>query len=128
MSRSAPGWTLSGVTRLSDKVGEIRAALGLSQPRHARAAPGVMIEQLTMAPYRAAQLQTQAAETKSLEAAQVFNTAAARLLAEFRKTALALQTDRAKSLALTRAERDAAQTARARTQTGGRKTAKGGQR
>jgi hypothetical protein len=70
----------------------------------------MLIEQLTMAHYRAAQLQAQAAEARSLEAIQIYNSAAGRLLAEFRKTALALQTYREKSLALARAERDATQT------------------
>jgi len=69
----------------------------------------MLIEQLTMAHYRGAQLQAQAAEAKSLEAVQVYNTAAGRLLAEFRKTALALQTYREKAIALARAECRASQ-------------------
>jgi hypothetical protein len=85
----------------------------------------MMIEQLTLCHFRAAQLQAQAAEAKGLEAIQIYNIAAARLLAEFRKTALALQTYRAQSLALARAEREAAQT-RVVSQGEGRDAAKKG--
>lgn len=73
----------------------------------------MMVEQLTMAHYRAAQLQCQAAEAKSIDAAQIYNTAAARLLAEFRKTAMALQEYRQRALSLARAEREAAHESKA---------------
>jgi hypothetical protein len=69
----------------------------------------MLVEQLAVAHYRAAQLQTKAAEAKNLEAARVYNGAAGRMLAEFRKTALALLAYREKSLALARAEREAEQ-------------------
>jgi hypothetical protein len=67
----------------------------------------MLIEQLALAHFRAAQLQAQAAEAKSLEAARVYNAAAGRMLAEFRKITLTLQTYREKALALARAEREA---------------------
>ncbi len=88
----------------------------------------MLIEQLTMAHFRAAQLQAQAAEAKSAEAVQIYNTAASRLLAEFRKTALALQTYREKAMALARAECQTSPggTASSRASTG--EPAPGGQR
>jgi len=85
----------------------------------------MLLEQLTMAHYRAAQLQSQAAEAKSLEAVQVYNTAAARLLAEFRKTTLALQTYREKTLALARAEREAPKRGAAAGHTGAQEPSQG---
>jgi len=88
----------------------------------------MLIEQLTMAHYRAAQLQAQAAEAKNLEAAQIYNTSAGRMLSEFRKTALAMQTYREKSLALARAEREAAQTGGAVSEPKVQKSARGGQK
>lgn len=54
----------------------------------------MLIEQLTMAHYRTVQLQAQAAEAENVQAAAIYNTAAARLLCEFRKTALSLTLSR----------------------------------
>jgi hypothetical protein len=51
----------------------------------------MLLEQLVMAHYRAAQLQASAGQAQGLEAVRLYNAAAARLLAEFRLTALALK-------------------------------------
>jgi hypothetical protein len=49
----------------------------------------MLLEQLVMAHMRSAQLQSQAGMAESLEAIRLYNSAAARLLGEFRQTALA---------------------------------------
>jgi len=51
----------------------------------------MLVEQLAMMHLRAAQLQAEAGLAKSLEAIRVFNSASARLFAEFRMTVLALK-------------------------------------
>jgi hypothetical protein len=51
----------------------------------------MLIEQLAVCHLRAAQLQSQAGQAEGLEAIELYNAAAARLTAEFRKTALALK-------------------------------------
>src|SRR5262249_13198001 len=51
----------------------------------------MLLEQLVLAHLRAAQLQANAGQAEGLEAARLYNGAAARLLAEFRLTALALK-------------------------------------
>lgn len=50
----------------------------------------MLLEQMAMCHLRSMQLQGQAGEAQGLEAIQLYNAAAARLTAEFRKTALAL--------------------------------------
>ncbi len=50
-----------------------------------------LLEQLFLVHNRLAMLQAQAAEAKTLEEAKVYNSAAARLLAEFRRLALAIR-------------------------------------
>lgn len=54
----------------------------------------MLLEQLVLAHLRAAQLQAHAGMAEGLEAVRLYNAAAARLLAEFRKTALALKSYR----------------------------------
>jgi hypothetical protein len=54
----------------------------------------MLLEQLAICHLRAAQLQGRAGEAVSMEAIELYNMVAARLSAEFRKTALALQTYR----------------------------------
>jgi len=54
----------------------------------------MLLEQLVLAHLRAGQLQAQAGMAEGLEAVRLYNAAAARLLAEFRKTALALKSYR----------------------------------
>jgi hypothetical protein len=88
----------------------------------------MLIEQLTMAHYRVAALQAQSGEAKSLEAAQVYNTAAARMLAEFQKTVLTLQTYREKAIGLARAECRASPSGAASSHTGAKKQARGKRR
>jgi hypothetical protein len=51
----------------------------------------MLIEQLAVCHLRAAQLQGQAGQAESLAAIELYNAAAARLTAEFRKTALVLK-------------------------------------
>ena len=51
----------------------------------------MLLEQLVLAHFRAAQLQANAGQAEGLEAIRLYNGAAARLLAEFRLTALALK-------------------------------------
>jgi hypothetical protein len=51
----------------------------------------MMLEQLLPAHLRCAQFQANAGQAQSLQAVQLYNAAAARLLAEFRLTALALK-------------------------------------
>jgi hypothetical protein len=51
----------------------------------------MLLQQLVLAHLRAAQLQAHAGMAEGLEAVRLYNAAAARLLAEFRKTALALK-------------------------------------
>lgn len=51
----------------------------------------MMIEQLALAHFRIAQLQIKAAHAEGLEAAKIYNAMAARLLGEFRRSALALE-------------------------------------
>lgn len=55
----------------------------------------MLLEQLVVAHLRAAQLQGDAGQAQGLEATRTLNNAAARLLGEFRQTALALQSYRA---------------------------------
>jgi hypothetical protein len=52
---------------------------------------GMMIEQLVMAHFRVAQLHVDAGYCKGAEGMKLYTAAAARLLGEFRRTALALQ-------------------------------------
>jgi hypothetical protein len=54
----------------------------------------MLLDQLAMAHLRAAQLQAFAGTAEGLEAIKLYNSAAARLLSEFRQTALALKTYR----------------------------------
>src|SRR5262245_31788220 len=54
----------------------------------------MLLQQLVLAHLRAAQLQAHAGMAEGLEAARLYNAAAARLLAELRKTALALKSYR----------------------------------
>jgi hypothetical protein len=51
----------------------------------------MLLEQLVLAHLRAAQLQAHAGQAEGLEAARLYNAAAARLMAEVRQTALALK-------------------------------------
>jgi hypothetical protein len=50
----------------------------------------MLLEQLVLAHLRSAQLQAQAGMAEGMEAIKLYNSAAARLLSEFRQTALAL--------------------------------------
>jgi hypothetical protein len=50
----------------------------------------MLLEQLVLAHFRSAQLQAQAGTAEGLEAVKIYNSAAARLLSEFRLTALSL--------------------------------------
>jgi len=54
----------------------------------------MMIEQLAMAHFRVGQLHVRAASAEGIEALKILTTATARLLGEFRRTALALATIR----------------------------------
>jgi hypothetical protein len=56
----------------------------------------MLLEQMAVCHLRALQLQGQAGQAKGLEAIELYNAAAARLTAEFRKTALALKEYRGK--------------------------------
>jgi hypothetical protein len=56
----------------------------------------MLLEQMALCHLRSLQLQSQAGEAKGLEAVELYNSAAARLTAEFRKTALALKEYRSK--------------------------------
>jgi hypothetical protein len=56
----------------------------------------MLLEQMALCHLRSMQLQGQAGEAKGLEAIELYNSAAARLTAEFRKTALALKEYRSK--------------------------------
>lgn len=56
----------------------------------------MLLEQLALCHLRSMQLQGQAGGAKGLEAIELYNSAAARLTAEFRKTALALKEYRSK--------------------------------
>lgn len=51
----------------------------------------MMLEQLALAHFRIGQLQVSAGHAKALEATKIYNSAASRLLGEFRRTALALR-------------------------------------
>ena len=51
----------------------------------------MMIEQLALAHFRIAQLHASAGQAKGIEAAKIYNAAAARMLGEFRRTALGLR-------------------------------------
>jgi hypothetical protein len=51
----------------------------------------MMLEQLAVAHFRIAQLHVRAQKAQGVEAAKLYNAAAARLLGEFRRTALALR-------------------------------------
>jgi hypothetical protein len=51
----------------------------------------MLIEQLCMAHWRIAQIHASAGQAKSMEGTKLYNTVAARLLGEFRRTALALR-------------------------------------
>jgi len=57
----------------------------------------MMIEQAALAHYRIATLHCRAAGTNEIDAAKVFSSAASRLLGEFRRLALALNTYRSKT-------------------------------
>jgi hypothetical protein len=70
----------------------------------------MFLQQVTMAHIRALQVQSEAASAQSLEAIQVLNRAAALLVAEFRQTALALQTYRKNCQSLSRAKAKRAKT------------------
>jgi len=50
----------------------------------------MMLEQLVLTHYRIGQLQVQASCAESKEGVKIYNSAASRLLGEFRRTALAL--------------------------------------
>jgi hypothetical protein len=56
----------------------------------------MLLEQLGLAHFRIGQLQVSAGQAKSVEAAKVYNSVAARLLGEFRRTALALRVYKAR--------------------------------
>ena len=88
----------------------------------------MLIEQLTMAHYRAAELQAKAGEATSFEAIKIYNTAAARMSAEVRKTALALQTYREKALALASAESKISQSGAVSSHTGAGEPVQGSRR
>ncbi len=51
----------------------------------------MMVEQLALAHFRVGQLHVGAAQAKSVEVVKLYNSATARLLGEFRRTALALR-------------------------------------
>lgn len=51
----------------------------------------MMLEQLALAHFRIGQLQVSAGKSKGTEATKLYNSAASRLLGEFRRTALALR-------------------------------------
>lgn len=88
----------------------------------------MLIEQLTMAHYRVAALQAQSGEAKSLEAVQVYNRAAARMLAEFQKTVLTLQAYREKAIGLARSECRASPRGTNSSHTGAKKQVQGKRR
>jgi hypothetical protein len=56
----------------------------------------MMLQQLALAHFRIGQLHASAGDARSVEEAKIFNAAAARMLGEFRRTALALQVYRAR--------------------------------
>jgi hypothetical protein len=56
----------------------------------------MLLEQLALAHFRIGQLHASAGKAQGTEAAKIYNSAAARLLGEFRRTALALRVYRAR--------------------------------
>jgi hypothetical protein len=56
----------------------------------------MLLEQLGLAHFRIAQLHADAGRAQGVEAAKIYNSVAARLLGEFRRTALALRVYRAR--------------------------------